>query len=61
VAVNITLTDKVLKVSNQSIVLLGSLIKNKEIEERGMELFVKGILHYDIMNKLIWRAEESNS
>jgi len=37
------------------------LIKNKEIEERGMELFVKGILHYDIMNKLIWRAEESNS
>jgi hypothetical protein len=61
IAVNITLTDKVVKVATSSIALLSTLIKQKEILDQGMDYFIKVVLHFDIMNKLIWKAEEGNT
>ena len=37
------------------------MIKSKELEEQGTDLFLKGISHYDLMHKIIQRSEEGNS
>lgn len=41
--------------------LFSLLIKSKELEEFGTDLLIKGILHYDLIHKIIQRSEDSNS
>jgi len=35
-------------------------LKSKELEEFGADIFIKGVLHYDLMHKLIQWSEDSN-
>ena len=60
-SINTTINDKVLKVLTQSMALFSLLIKSKELEEFGTDLLIKGILHYDLIHKIIQRSEDSNS
>ena len=61
VAWNITVQDKVMKVFSSWIAIFSFWISSSKLEEKGIDVFVRMVTDYDIINKLLERSEEVNS
>ena len=58
---NITVQDKVMKVFNTCVSLFSFLVSSSKLEEKGIDIFVRMVTEFEIVNKLLERSEEGNS
>ena len=58
---NITIQDKVMKVFNTWIAIFSFCVSSSKLEEKGIDIFVRLVTDYDLINKLLERSEESNA